>query len=154
MAASICVPGRRSSNRSKIPPQSDKSLSSLKYSRDTESRSDREGLVLMYKSGFNIRESAAFFKVLLSKGETFADKYNFISDHPPTKERINVLEKLAMTMENNAQTENIHERTISAKDNINTKDCVKAKNGVNAKSNTNHSPLVSNWQHIRNLASN
>ena len=61
----------------------------LRYDRHAEAEADREGLLLMYRAGYDPRGMVNMFQLLQSTGGT---KGGFLSSHPATAERLQAMQ--------------------------------------------------------------
>ncbi|MDP3937473.1 MAG: M48 family metallopeptidase [Deltaproteobacteria bacterium] len=61
----------------------------LRYDRQAEAGADREGLLLMYRAGYDPRGMVNMFQLLQSTGGT---KGGFLSSHPATAERLQAMQ--------------------------------------------------------------
>ena len=61
----------------------------LRYDRQAEAEADREGLLLMYRAGYDPRGMVSMFQILQSEG---GGRGGFLSSHPSTSERLQVMQ--------------------------------------------------------------
>jgi len=122
-----------------------KNLSSLKYSRATEHKADIFGLKLMHEAGFNIFEASKFFKILADSEEESSYPMTFMSDHPPTLERVETMKALASEL-------GIRPNLESSESSNKPESAERLKNESNKLSVKSLEVDVTNWTKIRNLA--
>ncbi len=69
-------------------------LAGLKFDREEESEADRMGLQLLYNSGVDPNGMVIFFQKLKEMNKDLPEVLAFLSTHPATENRIEVLQKL------------------------------------------------------------
>jgi Zn-dependent protease with chaperone function len=72
-------------------------LAGLKFDRDEESEADRLGMDLLFNAGVDPHGMVKFFKKLQEKDKNLPQVMSFLSTHPSTADRIEVLQNLADT---------------------------------------------------------
>ncbi|HEY9721983.1 MAG TPA: M48 family metallopeptidase [Oscillatoriaceae cyanobacterium] len=70
-------------------------LGMLRYSRSDEAEADRRGMELLEAAKIDPHGMVRFFKLLESRGLAGPKNLNFLSDHPDTEARIQVLSRMA-----------------------------------------------------------
>jgi len=65
-----------------------KSFMGLRYSRAMEHRADAEGLHLMARAGFLPEAPGNFFEMLAKEEGKMTSTFAFLSDHPPSRDRV------------------------------------------------------------------
>jgi Zn-dependent protease with chaperone function len=76
-----------------------KTLSTLRYSRSVEERADVDSIMLMHKSGYDVHQAPAFFRIMEQNDKYGKYMITFMSDHPATVDRIELLEDLAADLQ-------------------------------------------------------
>jgi len=75
--------------------ESARTIGLLRYSRQNEEEADREGLRMLVEAGINPEGMIAFFEMLKQKGLEVPDFLKYLTTHPTTGDRIEMLKSLA-----------------------------------------------------------